>query len=55
MGDRSELAGREQQLRLFDSGGMLHVETLPVAGTSLATIDLCCRGKKRRPRAAQVS
>jgi ATP-dependent DNA helicase RecG len=40
MGDRSELASREQQLRLFESGGMLHVELLPVAGTSLASIDL---------------
>ena len=40
MGDRSELASREQQLRLFESGGMLHVETLPVAGTSLNSLDL---------------
>ncbi len=40
MGDRSELASREQQLRLFESGGMLHVEALPVAGTSLAALDL---------------
>jgi len=39
MGDRSELATREQQLRLFASGGLLHVEVLPVAGTSLSTID----------------
>lgn len=39
MGDRSELASREQQLRLFESGGLLHVEVLPVAGTSLFTID----------------
>lgn len=39
MGDRSELASREQQLRLFESGGLLHVEVLPVAGTSLSTID----------------
>lgn len=40
MGNRSELATREQQARLFATGGMLHVEVLPVAGTSLATIDL---------------
>lgn len=40
MGDRSELASREQQLRLFESGGLLHVEVLPVAGTSLSTLDL---------------
>lgn len=39
MGDRSELASREQQLRLFESGGLLHVEVLPVAGTSLSTLD----------------
>ena len=39
MGDRSELASREQQLRLFESGGLLHVEMLPVAGTSLEHID----------------
>jgi len=39
MGDRSELASREQQLRLFESGGMLHVEGLPVAGTSFGNID----------------
>ncbi len=39
MGDRSELATREQQLRLFESGGLLHVEVLPVAGTSLSNID----------------
>lgn len=40
MGDRSELATREQQLRLFESGGLLHVEVLPVPGTSLSNIDL---------------
>lgn len=40
MGDRSELASREQQLRLFESGGLLHVEVLPVAGSSLANLDM---------------
>lgn len=40
MGDRSEIASREQQLRLFESGGLLHVEVLPVAGTTLAALDL---------------
>ena len=40
MGDRSEKASREQQLRLFESGGLLHVEVLPVAGTSLANLDM---------------
>jgi len=39
MGDRSELASREQQLRLFESGGLLHVEVLPVTGTALAHLD----------------
>ena len=40
MGDRSELATREQQLRLFQSGGFLHAELLPVTGTSVADLDL---------------
>ena len=40
IGDRSELATREQQLRLFETGGLLHVEVLPVPGTSLSNIDL---------------
>ncbi|BDQ32663.1 RNA-binding domain-containing protein [Pseudodesulfovibrio portus] len=40
LGDRSELATREQQIRLFESGGLLHVEVLPVAGTSIASLDL---------------
>jgi ATP-dependent DNA helicase RecG len=40
MGDRSELASREQQLRLFESGGLLHVEVLPLTGTSLVNLDL---------------
>lgn len=40
MANRSELATREQQARLFASGGMLHVEVFPVAGTSLESLDL---------------
>jgi ATP-dependent DNA helicase RecG len=39
MGNRAELARREQQARLFQSGGMLHVEVLPVAGTSFHSLD----------------
>ena len=39
MGDRSELATREQQLRLFESAGLLHVEVLPVAGATFAALD----------------
>jgi len=40
LGDRSEIASREQQLRLFESGGLLHVEVMPVAGSSFSNIDL---------------
>lgn len=40
MGDRSELATREQQARLFQAGGLLHVELLPVAGTTIKSLDL---------------
>lgn len=40
VGSTSRLATREQQARLFESGGMLHAETLPVSGTSLGNLDL---------------
>lgn len=40
VGSTSQLATREQQMRLFESGGMLHIEMLPVAGTSFESIDL---------------
>ncbi|MDM8537928.1 putative DNA binding domain-containing protein [Desulfobacterales bacterium HSG17] len=40
MGDRSEIASREQQLRLFESGGLLHIETLPVPGAKFEQLDL---------------
>lgn len=39
VGSTSRLATREQQARLFESGGMLHAETLPVSGTSLGSLD----------------
>ena len=39
MGNRTEPATREQQLRLFEAGRLIHVETLPVGGTSLASLD----------------
>ncbi len=39
MANRSEIASREQQLRLFESGGILHVEILPVPGTSVLNMD----------------
>jgi ATP-dependent DNA helicase RecG len=40
VGTTSKLASREQQLRLFESGEMLHSETLPVSGTSIKNLDL---------------
>jgi ATP-dependent DNA helicase RecG len=40
MGDRSELASREQQMRLFESGGLLHVEVLPVPGATFEQLDI---------------
>jgi len=40
VGSTSRLATREQQARLFASGGILHPETLPVAGTSFRSLDL---------------
>lgn len=39
VGSTSRLATREQQARLFESGGMLHAETLPVSGTSFENLD----------------
>jgi ATP-dependent DNA helicase RecG len=38
-GDTCRLAGREQQVRLFDTGGLLSAEKLPVYGSSLAGLD----------------
>ncbi len=40
MGNRSELASREQQLRLFETGGLLHIEVLPVSNSTIASLDL---------------
>jgi len=40
VGSTSRLATREQQLRLFEKGEMLHTETLPVSGTSLNNLDM---------------
>lgn len=39
IGNTTQRAGREQQVRLFETGGMLHVGTLPVSGTSLSDLD----------------
>jgi ATP-dependent DNA helicase RecG len=38
-GSSSRLASREQQLRLFQSGGLLHAETLPVSGRGFDQLD----------------
>jgi ATP-dependent DNA helicase RecG len=39
VGSTSRLATREQQARLFESGGMLHSEVLPVSGSCLEDLD----------------
>lgn len=39
VGSISRLATREQIVRLFGSGGLLHLETLPVSGTSIKNMD----------------
>lgn len=39
VGSTSRKATREQQARLFASGGMLHTEALPVAGSSYGSLD----------------
>lgn len=40
VGSTSRLATREQQVRLFASGGLLHMELLPVSGTSIESLDI---------------
>lgn len=39
VGSTSRRATREQLARLFESGGMLHAELLPVSGTALSDLD----------------
>lgn len=39
VGSTSQLASREQQMRLFEVGGMLHTEVLPVARTNSGCLD----------------
>jgi ATP-dependent DNA helicase RecG len=39
VGSVSRLASREQQAALFESGGLLHAEILPVSGTGLTDLD----------------
>jgi hypothetical protein len=35
-----EHSGHEEQMRLFQEGGFLHVETLPVSGATFTHLDL---------------
>ena len=39
VGSTSRLATREEQMRLFQAGGILHVESLPVSGSDFSTLD----------------
>lgn len=39
MGSTSRLATRDQQMRLFELGGVLHSETMPVAQTDFSSLD----------------
>ncbi len=39
VGSTSRLATREQQARLFESGGLLHAESLPVSGSTFDDLD----------------
>lgn len=40
IGSTSQLATREQQMRFFEIGGMLHTELLPVPRTDISCLDL---------------
>lgn len=40
VGSTSRLATREQQMRLFELGGMLHTEALPVPRTDISCLDM---------------
>lgn len=40
VGSTSRLATREDQMRLFQEGGFLHVETLPVSGADWTRLDM---------------
>ena len=39
VGSTSRLATREQQMRLFEIGGMLHTEVMPVPRTDISSLD----------------
>lgn len=40
IGSISRVASREQQARLYATGGLIHMETLPVSGTDIKVLDL---------------
>jgi len=40
IGSITRLATREQQMRLFETGGILHTEVMPVPGTSFGSLDI---------------
>lgn len=40
IGNRAERATREQQIALFESGGLLHVEVMPVPGTDFSCFEM---------------
>lgn len=40
VGSTSRPATREQQMRLFELGGMLHAESMPVPGTDISCLDI---------------
>ncbi len=40
VGSTSRLATREQQMRLFELGGMLHTEAMPVPRTNMSCLDM---------------
>lgn len=40
LGSTSRLATREEQMRLFQEGGFLHVEILPVSGSGFSMLDI---------------
>ena len=40
LGDTTQRAGRERMARLFQSGGLVSVEKMPIHGTSLGDLDL---------------
>jgi len=54
VGSTTRLATREQQMRLFQSGGMLHAEVLPVSGSKLLDLDRARLGDYLRNMAGDL-